>query len=112
MTPRARLLLMVFALLGLGASSVSSYVHYNLLTKPEYSSFCDVSATVSCTSAYTSRYGSFMGVPVAIAGVVFFVFVLALVGAAGRPGSPASENVPGYVFAMSTIGLAFALYLG
>jgi uncharacterized membrane protein/protein-disulfide isomerase len=105
-------LLIVFALLGLGASSVSSYVHYNLLTKPEYSSFCDVSATVSCTSAYTSRYGSFMGVPVAIAGVVFFVFVLALVGGAGRAGSPARENVPGYVFAMSTIGLAFALYLG
>ena len=111
MTPRARLLIIVFALLGLGAASTSSYVHYNLLTKPEYASFCDVSATVSCTSAYLSRYGSFLGVPVAIAGVVFFVFVLALAGGAGRPGSPARENVPGYIFALATIGLAFALYL-
>lgn len=103
--------MIVFALLGLGASSVSSYVHYNLLTKPEYASFCDVSSTVSCTSAYTSQYGSFMGVPVAIGGVVFFVFALALAAAAGRSDSPARENVPGYVFALSTIGLAFALYL-
>ena len=111
MTPRARLLLIVFALLGLGAASTSSYVHFNLLTKPEYSSFCDVSATVSCTSAYLSRYGSFLGVPVAIGGVIFFVLVLVLAGFAGRPGVPASENVPGYVFALSTVGLAFALYL-
>ena len=103
--------MIVFALLGLGASSVSSYVHYNLLTKPEYASFCDVSSTVSCTSAYTSQYGSFMGVPVAIGGVVFFIFALALAAAAGRSDSPARENVPGYVFALSTIGLAFALYL-
>ena len=112
MSPRTRLWLIVFALLGLGASSVSSYVHYNLLTRPEYASFCDVSATVSCTSAYTSRYGSFLGVPVAIAGVVYFVFVLALAGAAGSTGAAARENVPGYIFALSTIGLAFALYLG
>jgi len=111
MTPRARLLLIVFALLGLGAASTSSYVHFNLLTKPEYSSFCDVSATVSCTSAYLSRFGSFMGVPVAIGGVIFFVLVLVLAGFAGRPNVPASENVPGYVFALSTVGLAFALYL-
>src|SRR5215218_9628160 len=111
MTSRTRTLLLVFALLGLGAASVSSYVHFNLLTKAGYASFCDVSATVSCTSAYTSRYGSFLGVPVAIAGVVFFVFVLALVLLAGKPGSPARDNVPGYVFALSTVGLAFTMYL-
>lgn len=111
MTPRTRTLLLVFALLGLGAASASSYVHFNLLTEAGYASFCDVSATVSCTSAYTSQYGSFLGVPVAILGAVFFAIVLALVGIAGRPGSTARDNVPGYVFAMSTIGLAFSLYL-
>ena len=100
MTSRTRLFLVLFALLGLGAASVSSYVHYNLLTTPEYSSFCDVNATMNCTSAYTSRYGSFLGVPVAIGGVIFFVLVLGLAGLAGRPGSPARENVPGYVFAL------------
>lgn len=111
MTSRQRNLLLSFAVLGLGASSISSYVHYKLLTEPSYSSFCDVNATVSCTQAYLSQYGSFMGVPVAIAGVVFFGLVLALVGAGGRPGSGVRESVPGYVFALSTIGLAFVLYL-
>ena len=49
------MLLLVFALLGLGASVASSYVHYQMLADPTYTSFCDVSATVSCTQAYLSR---------------------------------------------------------
>ena len=111
MTSTQRRLLLAAALLGLGASSVSSYVHYQLLTDPAYASFCDVNAAVSCTQAYLSQYGSFMGVPVALAGVIFFAAVLALVALGGAPGSPARDSVPGYVFALSTAGLAFVLYL-
>src|SRR5918993_3136175 len=98
MSSKSRTLLLAFALVGLGASSVSSYVHYNLLTNPGYSSFCDVNATVSCTEAYTSQYGSFMGVPVAIGGVVFFATILVLMVMAGREGSTVRETVPAYVF--------------
>lgn len=112
MTTRQRNMLLAFATLGLGASAASSYVHYKLLTDPSYTSFCDVSGTVSCTQAYLSQYGSFMGVPVAVLGVVFFALVLLLAGIGGRPGSTARESVPAYVFALSTIGLAFVLYLG
>ena len=111
MSSRSRTLLLAFALLGLVAASVSSYVHYKLLTNASYSSFCDVSATVSCTEAYTSQYGSFMGVPVAIGGVVFFAMVLSLAGVAGSPGSAGRETAPAYIFLLSTIGLAFVLYL-
>ena len=111
MTSKQRALLLASAALGLGASSTSSYVHYKLLTEPSYSSVCDVNATVNCAQAYLSQYGSFMGVPVAVGGVMFFATVLALVAAGGRTGSPVRESVPGYVFALSTIGLAFVLYL-
>ena len=105
-------MLLASAALGLGASGASTYVHYKLLTDSSYSSFCDVSATVSCTQAYLSRYGSFWGVPVALGGVLFFALVLLLAGVAGRERSTARESVPAYVFALSTIGLAFVLYLG
>src|SRR5688500_15758301 len=111
MSSKTRTLLVAFALLGLVASTVSSYVHYQLLTQPAYSSFCDVNASVSCTEAYVSRYGSFMGVPVAVGGVIFFAIAALLAGFAGRPTSPARENAAGYIFALSTVGLAFALYL-
>jgi uncharacterized membrane protein/predicted DsbA family dithiol-disulfide isomerase len=111
MTTLSRKLLLAFAALGLAAASASSFVHYKLLTDPGYTSFCDVSATVNCTQAYLSPYGSFLGVPVAIAGVFFFLLIVLLVALGGREKSAVRESVPAYVFALSTIGLAFSLYL-
>jgi uncharacterized membrane protein/protein-disulfide isomerase len=111
MTRRAFSLLLAFTILGLGTSGTSAWVHYRLLNDPLYTSFCDINTTVSCTQSYLSAYGSLFGTPVALFGVLWFVAVLALV-VAGRPGSGRfSENVPGYVFALSTIGLAMVIYL-
>jgi protein-disulfide isomerase/uncharacterized membrane protein len=111
MSSKSRTLLLVFALLGLGASSVSTFVHYKLLTTPNYESFCDVGSLMNCTEAYLSQYGSFLGVPVAIGGVIFFAVVALLAGMAGGPSSAARDNAAGYIFLLSTIGLAFTLYL-
>jgi protein-disulfide isomerase/uncharacterized membrane protein len=104
-------LLGAFALLGLIASAESTRVHYQVLHDPLYASYCDVSATVSCTDAYTSRFGSVAGVPVALFGLLFFVFVLGLIAMSARS-QTTRDNLPGYVFALSTLGLAAVLYLG
>ena len=82
MKPISRKLLLAFSALGIGASAASTYVHYKLLTDVGYSSFCDVNANISCTQAYLSQYGSFLGVPVAPLGLLYFVFVLAMAGMA------------------------------
>jgi uncharacterized membrane protein/thiol-disulfide isomerase/thioredoxin len=99
-----------FAGLGLVASSASTWVHHRLLTDPTYVSVCDVNSTFSCSQAYTSQYGSMFGVPVALLGVLFFLFVIGLVVLCERSAS-AARNLPGYLFAVSTIGLAVVLYL-
>jgi uncharacterized membrane protein/protein-disulfide isomerase len=111
MSPLARKLLTAFGLLGLAASAAATWVHYQLLVNPDYSSFCDINATVSCKQAYLSRFGSVAGVPVALGGVIFFAMALLLVWA-GRPRSRAYDSAPAYLFAWSTIGLAVVLYLG
>ena len=67
---------------------------------------------MSCTQAYRSPYGSFLGVPVAPLGAFFFALVLAIAALRGRRTPQAGENGPGYIFALSTVGLAFVLYLG
>jgi uncharacterized membrane protein len=54
MTKRTRTLLGLFGLLGLAASVTATWVHYHLLVDPNYSSFCDINAVVSCTQAYLS----------------------------------------------------------
>lgn len=99
-----------FATLGLAASSASAVVHSRILNDPTYASFCDVNATFSCTEAYTSRFGAVGGVPVALVGLLFFLFVLGLI-AIGSQSATARQNLPGYIFAISTLGLAVVLYL-
>jgi len=110
MTKRTRTLLGLFGLLGLAASVTATWVHYHLLVDPNYSSFCDINAVVSCTQAYLSSYGSMAGVPVALLGVIFFTLVLLLLRAGSR-NARAGEAVVSYIFALSTIGLAGVLYL-
>jgi uncharacterized membrane protein/protein-disulfide isomerase len=110
MSALARKLLVAFGVLGLAASSAAVWVHYHLIVNPDYTSFCDVSATVSCKQAYVSRYGSVAGVPVAVGGLVFFALVLLLVwGSRGK--SRIADSAPAYIFSLSTLALAVVLYL-
>jgi uncharacterized membrane protein/protein-disulfide isomerase len=110
MSALARRLLIAFALLGLAASTAATYVHFNLIKNPDYSSFCDINAAVSCKAAYLSRYGSIAGVPVAVGGILFFAWVLILMwGARGK--SRIRDSAPAYIFAGSTLALAVVLYL-
>ncbi|HXG87933.1 MAG TPA: vitamin K epoxide reductase family protein [Vicinamibacterales bacterium] len=102
--------LVVAAVAGLGFAAASAWVHYRILNDPLYSSICDVNATFSCTEAYTSRYGVVGGVPVALIGVLFFSFILLVIALCQRS-TVARNNLPGYVFAISTVGLAGVLYL-
>ena len=90
----------------------AAYVHYHLIFDPRYTSFCDINTTVSCTQVYLSRYSTVAGVPVAIFGVIWFAGVLLLLLAGSVGPQVLRENVPGYLFALSTAGLAVVLYLG
>ncbi|MEZ5292140.1 MAG: vitamin K epoxide reductase family protein [Vicinamibacterales bacterium] len=98
------------ALLGLGASLTAAYVHHRLLTDPAYASFCDVNSTFNCTNAYLSQYGSVGGVPTAMLGVMYFGAVL-LGLALWRLAPKGAEGAPGFVFAMSLVGVPVVAYL-
>ncbi|MBY0494040.1 MAG: thioredoxin domain-containing protein [Cyanobacteria bacterium] len=103
--------LAAFAVLGLGFAAASTWVHHDILTNPTHAeSFCDVSSTLNCTSAYTSQFGAVAGVPVALFGLLFFAGVLGLIALCSAS-KAAAAHLPGYVFAASTIGLAVILYL-
>jgi uncharacterized membrane protein/protein-disulfide isomerase len=108
---KARAFAFVCAFAGLAAMLWAAYVHHRLLFDPRYASFCDINSTVSCSEVLLSRYSMAYRVPVAIFGAIWFTGILVLLGA-GTWGSPSlRENVPGYVFALSTAGLAVVLYL-
>jgi uncharacterized membrane protein/protein-disulfide isomerase len=112
MTKRAAVFAFACALVGLAASSAAAYTHYHLLYDPAYRSFCDVSETISCTQVYLSRFSTIRGIPVALFGATAFA-AAALLSISGLTARPAvRENVPGYLFVLSTLSLAVILYLG
>ena len=111
-TSASRLLVLLLAAVGLAAAGTSTYVHYRLLTVPNFTSFCDVNSTVSCTQAYLSPYGELAGVPVAIFGALYFAAVLAIAALAWRPAARPPSYAPAYIFALSLPALAFVAYLG
>ncbi len=130
MSPRARWIILGFALLGLAFAGASAWVHYRVLTDPTYVSPCDINAKFSCTQVYLSRYGTVRGVPVALGGVIWFALV-ALLAAFTKPTvvpaaavvaakdaktarapRDAGSEANAYIFALATIGLAAILYLG
>jgi uncharacterized membrane protein/protein-disulfide isomerase len=112
MSKRAALFSLLCSLVGLGASAAAAYTHYHLLYDPAYRSFCDVNETISCTQVYLSRFSTFRGIPVALFGATAFV-ASGLLSVAALTARPAvRENVPGYLFVLSTLSLAVILYLG
>ena len=112
MTKYARPLILVLALAALGASIAALYVHYHILKDPTYSSFCDISETVSCEAVLQSSYATVRGIPVAAGGVIWSVLVL-LIAARGmrRDNADTYAAAAGYIFVLATVALSAVLYL-
>ena len=74
---------------------------------------CEVNETVSCQQVLTSQYGSVLGIPVAAGGAIWslLVFMLAAFGLKD-PKSETASRVAGYIFVLSTLGLARVFYFG
>jgi len=111
MSSRTRYALVVLSAIGLAASIAALYVHYRLITEPGYTSFCDVNETVSCEQVFESAYGTVAGVPVAAGGAIWSALVLMLSAWGMRkPKSDEAARAAGYVFLLSTVGLAAVFY--
>lgn len=110
---KTRVLLLLCGGIALVASILSLNVHYQMLHKTGYTSFCDVSETVSCEAVYQSEYGTVRGVPVAAGGVIWAALVV-LLSARGmrKPASDEAKQVGEYVFLLGVIGLAVVLFYG
>ena len=111
MKKHARAWLLVFALLGLGASLTSLYVQYRILRDPTYSAFCNFSSTFNCETVYQSRFATFGGVPVALGEVIWFTLAFMLTLATDSRADPDESGAMAYLFLISIPTLSVALFL-
>jgi uncharacterized membrane protein len=104
MTLRRRLMLAValVALAGAAVSSVSLYHHFS----KSKTSFCDIGETFNCDLVNRSSYSTVLGVPVALIGILGYLFILALATIYRE-----KAETPAMLLIVSVAGLGFALRL-
>ncbi len=104
MTVRRRLTSAIsfVALAGALVSSISLYQHFSR----SKTSFCDINVTFNCDLVNRSPYSTFLGVPVALIGVLGYLLILALATVYRE-----KAETPVMLTIVSAAGLGFALYL-
>jgi uncharacterized membrane protein len=105
---RPRWLAPLSLLLVVGGLSVSAYMTFEHFTE-NATLACTVGGVVDCAKVTTSSWATFLGIPVAVLGLVFFAVALVLVlPGAWRRSDPWTDRVR---MAWLSIGLAMVLYL-
>lgn len=98
--PKFAIAICLLAVLGIVVSAYALHLHY----KPAEDSFCNISGTFNCDVVNQSIYAVFMGVPVALIGIIGYVVIIALALMRAKVAS-------GLLLAGAVIGLGFSLYL-
>jgi protein-disulfide isomerase/uncharacterized membrane protein len=109
-SPTRHRVAVVLALVGVAVSALTLYVTRQLTSVDGYTSFCNLGGAIDCDTVLTSKWGSFLGLPVALWALGAFALgaVLALPGALGA-------TVVGFadlaLIALASASLGFALVL-
>lgn len=100
-----RRLLVAIAFVALGGVAISSVSLYHHFSKSK-TSFCDINETFNCDLVNRSTYSTFLGVPVALIGILGYLLILALATIYRE-----KAETPVMLTVVSAAGLGFTLYL-
>jgi uncharacterized membrane protein len=100
-----RKLLSAIALVGLAGTAVSSFSLYHHFSTSK-TGFCNFGDSLNCDLVNRSEYSTFLGVPVALIGVLGYLLILALATL-----YRSKKETPVLLLVLSSAGLGFSLYL-
>lgn len=69
----------VLCIAGIGVSTCLAISHYRVHTDPVYESFCAISKSINCDTVSQSPYSVWLGLPLAVWGLVAYGFLMLLV---------------------------------
>jgi uncharacterized membrane protein len=101
-TSRLNAAIALMALAGIAVSSVSLYHHFS----KSKTSFCDIGQSFNCDLVNRSQYSVVRGVPVALVGILGYLFLLSLATVYRE-----KAETPFMLAAAALVGFGFALYL-
>jgi protein-disulfide isomerase len=109
-SPTRHRVAVVLALVGVAVSVLTFHVTRQLASVDGYTSFCNLGGVVNCDAVLTSRWGSFLGLPVPLWAIAVFTLglVLALPGALGATTVGLADLM---LIALASGSVGFALVL-
>ena len=95
------MILEIISIIGVFLSLYSFYVEKKTAANHSYKPACDIRGNVSCSKAFSSKYGRIFGISNSVIGIVFYliIFVLSLI-----------EQI-NFVFYFSILGFFGSIYL-
>lgn len=96
---------LLFSVIGVALSLFSYLQHIGAAS----STFCTINETFNCDVVNRGPYGTFMGLPVSLIGVVGYGLLLA--GFLVKIRKPADRELTQFLLMASVVGLVFAFYL-
>ncbi len=64
--------------LGLLITIYATYVKYKYFYNKNYRAACDIRKNISCTKAFSSKYGKLIGISNIVVGIIFYIAILIL----------------------------------
>ena len=119
MTNKKRIILVILCLIGLGLSFELCKVFYNAnFSETSVKSICAINDMFDCDAVAKTSYSQFLGIPLALWGVILYLFVLFMLfvdkiknikflGFLGVFKNPAS-----YIFCLSLLSFCISMVLG
>lgn len=95
------IILTILGAIGLLLSIYAYYIEYESRKHKHYHAVCDLNDQVSCTKAFSSKYGHIMGVSNSLFGVLFYILIIVLV----------ILSLPNIILYLSIISLIGSIYL-
>ena len=96
--------LQILTTAGFILSAYALYVKWRVSVSKHYTPFCDIAKGISCTRAFTSKYGTTAGMPNPLLGIIFYAAIFALAG-------QGSIGMVRALAALATLGSVYLAYV-
>lgn len=104
--------ILILAGAGFGVSVAIEAVHRQLAADVNYTSFCNLSATVNCDAILSSPYAVLVGIPVSTWSILYHIGVFGLaIAVAGARRATVRETLTTLLLVATTCGLLFSIYM-
>ncbi len=89
------------SIIGFTLSAYAAYVERKSSKNSGYKAACDINDRISCSKAFTSKYGKTLGISNAVGGIIFYPLILTL----------SLLNLMDFIFYLSMVSVIASIYL-